>query len=113
MREPDSHRFDDRDAERYYGFAPDDSDPGAEDRAAEAELQRRLDDSSEDLEDGQTWKNRATTRYIRSFININSAPIMNTVIYFTLCASGGHRKMVFEDKFRRWIKRTGAKLVQS
>ena len=50
MREPDSHRFDDRDADRYYGFTPDDSDPGAEDRAAEAELQRRLDEEEDDVD---------------------------------------------------------------
>ena len=48
MREPDSHANDVHDYEVWAGFTPDDSDMGAEDRAAEAELQRKLDKEKDD-----------------------------------------------------------------
>jgi len=41
--EPDSHANDDRDYEPWAGFAPDDSDPCAEDRGADEVAQERID----------------------------------------------------------------------
>jgi hypothetical protein len=43
----DSQKFDDRDGDRYYGFASDDSDPCAEDRGADEVAQERIDAEEE------------------------------------------------------------------